>query len=213
MTSETRTARGAPTAGYLAAYAGLAVLTAVVAVAMVPFNIDLGQELANNPQDDAQLAVQWGESAALGYTSGSEVGWTLALAAGMLARRWAARREMTGAAVALPPGVSLGLVALVAAAVPAMPRLRGLAENAGHGMFDDIGHPLIDPGMAHHPTVVIIMVMTLALYAGSSGVGYAAAGARKPVVLAVLLIPAYLVGSVIVRLGGALSVAPGLFPS
>lgn len=214
MSSEARTVRGAPT--YLAAYAALAVLTTVVAVMMVPFNIHIGHELANNPSDNAQLAFQWSVSAALGYTSGSAVGWALALVAGMLARRWAAPREMNGAAVALLPGACLGLVGLAAAAMAAVPRLREIAEANAAGMYEPRN---IDPGLVHHSGVLFALIVALALYVGSSGVGYAAAGHAAAVggwtsdVVAILLPPAYLVGGVIVRFGGAMAVAPGMFPS
>jgi len=106
----------------------------------------------------------------------------------------------------------LGLAGMAAAAAVAVPRLSDMADEAGNGMYEDIGHPLIDPGLTHHGTTMMIMILAFALYVGSSGIGYAAA-ASEPAVDAPVLVPLFLVGAVIVRLGGAMMMGPGLFPS
>jgi hypothetical protein len=181
--------------GYLAAYVSLAVLTGVVAVMLISFNVDLGQDLAYDATSDAQAVSSWRTSAALAYTSGTGIGQVFALMAGMLARRWARTREVNGVAVAFLTGIGLGLADLVSAFVAAAPRLRVLAHAPQLMSYE--GRQVIDPGLMHHGIVLVAMAMALILFAVASGFGFALA--RGAVSLGVLLVPLFILYALFIR--------------
>lgn len=185
-------------ARYVAAYAGLAVLTGAVAAALVPVNIKIGQDLSADPQNDAQIVASWRLSAGLACTSATAPGQLAALVAGIPARRWARARKMNGAAVAFLAGAGLGLAVLVPAFAAASPRLGDLARAPQ--MRTEEGAQVVDPALIHHGGVLLAMAVTLILFAVASGIGYAVT-TRGPVPAGVLAVPPFVAYALFIRSG------------
>jgi hypothetical protein len=130
---------------------------AVTAIALVPFNLEFGSDLWTDPQDDRQVLGQWRAMAAFAYTSGGWIGQVFALVSGVLVARWSAQ-EARRVGWAVAAGFGLGLTDLVAAWSRAAPELH---RSRSH-----------DPVLVHQGCVVAAMVVTLALFAITSVLGF-----------------------------------------
>jgi hypothetical protein len=145
----------------LLTYLGLAAVTAVTAILLVPLNLEFGSDLWTDPQDDTQLLGQWRAMAAFAYTSGGWTGQVFALTSGLLVARWTTQRTWrVGLAVAAGLGLGLGLTDLVAAWSRAAPSLHRSAGSA------------IDPALIHHSCLITAMEVALLLFATTSVLGF-----------------------------------------
>ncbi|MDN3354093.1 hypothetical protein [Actinomadura sp. DC4] len=143
----------------LLTYLGLAALTAVTAILLVPSNLEFGGDLWTDPQDGAQRLGQWRAMATFGYTAGGWIGQVFALASGLLVARWTVR-EPRRIGLAVAAGLGLGLTDLVAAWSRATSRLH---QSAGRA---------VDPALVHHGCLVTAMEVALLLFAITSVLGF-----------------------------------------
>ncbi|MFI0405948.1 hypothetical protein [Actinomadura sp. 3N508] len=175
--------------------------TGVASLMLLSHSLNVGLDVWHDAQSDPQFLAAWRGAAVSGYTSGSGVGHICALLAGLLvahAGAAAGRGKRIGAAVAVFAGTVLALVNLSLAWWKASPRLTRL---------DAVSMDAIDPGLRHHPSVIIAIVLVFAAYLVLAAIGYGLGVLRsvKAVVAALGIL-------VIVALPGSLLLAMALVP-
>ncbi|GAA0927287.1 hypothetical protein [Nonomuraea longicatena] len=137
----------------IVAYAFLLVICVTASAVLSPFNVGVGRSLWSDPQMLDQVLGQWRTVAALAYTSGSTVGYFCAIIAGRLAARWRTPHPR----LAYLAAAILGLGQLGASWAAASPTLVKDLEADERWMQIPL-----DPGLWHHPTVLVAMVLVFA---------------------------------------------------
>jgi hypothetical protein len=162
--------RGKSRTRQFAIYVGLIGLTGITAVLLVPFNIHTGLGLFFDAQSEPQSVAAWRLSAALAYTSGSEVGPVFALVTGLLIARWKAHRATRiGLLAAVSAGAGLGLVDMVPAWSRAASPLHDLVRNPALMSRDGM---TIDSGLLGHSVVLVVMAVAFVHFLIAAGAGF-----------------------------------------
>ncbi|MEU4704775.1 hypothetical protein [Nonomuraea dietziae] len=148
-------------------YAALIVVSSIASILLASHNAYVGRSLWADSQTLDQILGSWRAAAALAYTSGSTVGYICAIIAGRLAAHCHTPRPLT----AYLAGAILGLVQLAASRATISSSLASDLESWTH-----VVEVPLDPGLQHHPSVLVAMILVFVTLPIASRLGLSTAG-------------------------------------